>query len=133
MIVELTENIDDIERVLLDPEIYDRIKVDGIVNVQISAIKGCTYVAGYDNGEIFALMLYYKRNTYTTCHVHVLKTHRAKLAVKFCRKALKLRPDNVLYTNIPNKYPDVIRFARYFGFKPVPGNGRHNVYKMVAE
>lgn len=114
MIVEKTKNFNDIKKILFDPEIYERIKISD--DMPTLPTDNVDYVAGYHEGEIIALMVYYKRNDFTTCHVHVLKTHRAHLAVKFGREALKMRCDNVLYTNIPKKYTKVIRFAEYFGF-----------------
>lgn len=108
--------ISDAEKIIFDPEIYNRIKIDG-VEVKELPTKNAIYVGGYLDGEIVSLMMYYIRNKYTTCHVHVLKSHRARLAVKFGRESLLMRPCNALYTNIPSNFPDVIKFAEHFGFK----------------
>lgn len=116
--VKETTNFNDIEKIIFDPEIYERIRIKGFEPEELPR-ENATYIGGYLKGEIIAVMVYYKRTNYTTCHVHVLKAHRARLAVKFGRESLLLRPCNVLYTNIPPQYTDVIKFAEYFGFKYV--------------
>ena len=117
MIVRETTNLSEIKKIMLDPEIYGRVKVDNLeANI---TLDDALYIGGYVNGEIMAIMVYYKGINETTCHVQVLKSHRAALAVKFGRMALELRCDDILYTTIPSRYPDVIRFCKYFGFKSV--------------
>lgn len=118
MIVKEIDDLEEVEKILFNPEIYERIRASDEDKLPI---QGARYIAGYDNGEIFAIMLYIKRQV-TTCHIQVLQTHRAAHAVKFAKKALELREDNILYTNIPDKYPDVIRFAQHFGFNHVDKN-----------
>jgi len=114
--VREVDSIHDAEKIIFDPEIYDRIRIDGFELKELP-VKNCIYIGGYLKDEIIAVMVYYVREKYTTCHVHVLKAHRARLAVKFGRVSLLLRPCDALYTNIPPEYTDVIKFAEYFGFK----------------
>tara|TARA_R110000772_G_scaffold107621_4_gene210150 strand:+ start:46 stop:465 length:420 start_codon:yes stop_codon:yes gene_type:complete len=117
-LVKKTTNFNEIEKIIFDPEIYERIKIKGFELKELPR-ENTTYIGGYLKDEIIAVMVYYRRKNYTTCHVHVLKAHRARLAVKFGRESLLLRPCNVLYTNIPPKFPEVIKFAESFGFKYV--------------
>lgn len=114
--VRKVDSIRDAEKIIFDPEIYERIRVEGFELKELPT-ENCIYIGGYLKGEIIALMVYYVREKYTTCHVHVLKAHRARLSVKFGRESLLLRPCDVLYTNIPPKYTKVIKFAEFFGFK----------------
>lgn len=114
--VKKVENFDDVITILSDDEISYRIGSRGM-DFSLLPSENSVYIGGYLDGEIIALMVYYIRDKYTTCHVHVLKAHRARLAVKFGRESLKLRPCDVLYTNIPPKFSDVIKFAEHFGFK----------------
>ena len=117
LVVRETVDLNEIKKVMLDPEIYGRVKVDN-KKADIT-LDNALYIGGYVNGEIVAVMVYYKQIDVTTCHVQVLKSHRAALAVKFGKMALELRCDDILYTTIPSRYPDVIRFSKHFGFKYV--------------
>ena len=115
MIVKEISDKKEIEKVLFDPEIYERIKISDI-KPELPT-DNTRYIAGYYKGELIGIVVYYVRKEFTTCHIQVLKAHRAALAVKFARMALKLTDAKVLYTNIPKKFEDVVRFAKYFDFK----------------
>ena len=119
--------MDEIESVLFDPEIYERIKVSN--DKPELPTKNTRYIAGYHEGELIGIMVYYKRKKYTTCHIQVLKAHRAALAVKFGRMALKLSKTKVLFTNVPARFPDVIRFVKYFKFKLVGSKDNDLIFK----
>tara|TARA_R110000796_G_scaffold214800_1_gene330728 strand:- start:6367 stop:6786 length:420 start_codon:yes stop_codon:yes gene_type:complete len=114
--VKETSNLEEVKKVIFDPEIYERIRVEG-VEVKELPVDNTTYIAGYVDGEIIAVMVYYRRKNYTTCHPHVLANCRGKYGVKFVRESFKLRPRDILYTNISPRFPEVIKFAEYFGFK----------------
>ena len=116
--VRETADIEEVKKIVFDPEIYERISVEGIDNPDLPT-DNVIYIGGYLDGEIIALMVYYIRENYTTCHVHVLRAHRAMFAVKFGRESLKLRPCDTLFTNIPPFFPEVIKFAEHFGFKRI--------------
>ena len=127
MIIKETKDIEEIEKILFDPEIYERIKVSkekpGL------PMENMRYIGGYLKGEIFGVLVYYKRKNYTTCHIQVLKAHRAASAVKFGRMALKLSKTKVLFTNVPRRFPDVIRFVKYFKFKQVGTSGNSLIFR----
>ena len=128
-VVKETKNTSEIEKIIFDNEIYDRIKIEGI-EVKKLPIKNTIYIGGYLNDEIIAVMVYYRRTKYTTCHIHVLKAHRARLAARFGWESLLMRPCNVLYTNIPSKFPEVIKFAEHFGFKYVGEHNKLGLYRV---
>lgn len=121
MIVKEIFDLKEVEKVVFDDEIYNRIKVSN--DKPTLPTKDTCYIGGYLKDEIIGVIVYYKRKNFTTCHIHVLKAHRAALAVKFGRMALKLSKSKVLFTNVPRRFPDVIRFVKYFKFKQVAANG----------
>jgi len=112
---------------MFDPEIYDRIKISE--DKPELPVENVRYIGGYLQGELIGVIVYYRRKKYTTCHIQVLKAHRAALAVKFGRMALKLSKTNVLFTNIPKRFTDVIRFVQYFNFKQVAINGDSLIFR----
>jgi hypothetical protein len=115
LIVKEISDREEIEKIFFDPEIYERIKISE--EKPDLPTDNTKYIGGYHKGELIGIVVYYVRKEFTTCHIQVLKAHRAALAVKFARMALKLTDAKVLYTNIPKKFEDVIRFAKYFDFK----------------
>lgn len=127
MIVKEIYDLKEIQKVLFDPEIYERIKVSD--DKPELPTKNTQYIAGYHKGELIGIMVYYKRKKHTTCHIQVLKAHRAALAVTFGRMALKLSESEILFTNIPKKFKDVIRFTEYFDFKLVGEKNGQLIYR----
>jgi hypothetical protein len=114
--VREVDSIRDAEKIIFDPEIYERIRVEGFELKKLPT-ENCIYIGGYLKGEIIALMVYYVREKYTTCHPYILKRYRGKFGVSFVRESFKMRPRDILYTNISQGFPKVVKFAEYFGFK----------------
>ena len=127
MIVKEIFDLEEIGKIFFDPEIYERIRV-GEVKPELPT-KNTRYIGGYLEDELIGVIVYYKRKKYTTCHIQVLKAHRAASAVKFGRMALKLSKTKVLFTNVPRRFPDVIRFVKYFNFKHVANDGDSLIFK----
>ena len=127
MIVRETSNIDDVKKIIFDPEIYERIKI-GDSKPELTT-KNTRYIGAYLNNEIIGVLVYYTRKNYTTCHIQVLKAHRAALAVKFGRIALGFSHSEVLFTNAPKQFTDVIRFIKYFNFKKIGSDGDSLIFK----
>lgn len=123
-------SVSDAEKIIFDPEIYGRIKVDGI-EVKELPTKNIIYVGGYIDDEIVALSVYYMRDKYTTFHLYVLEDFRAKMAVTFMKRSIVFSPTSVLYTNIKKGFPEVERFAKYFNFKFIGCIGEDNLYGVV--
>ena len=119
--------MEDIEKIIFDDEIYERIKISE--DKPQLPTKNTRYIGGYLGDEIIAIMVYYKRKKYTTCHMQVLKAHRAALAVKFGRMALKFSDVKTLFTNVPRRFTDVIRFVKYFNFKQIGINGEELLFQ----
>ena len=127
MIVKEIDDLKEIDKVMRDPEIQSRVNENNI-DFELPT-ENTRYIAGYHKGELIGVMVYYKRKKYTTCHIQVIKTHRAALAVTFGRMALKLSESKTLYTNIPEKFKDVQRFAKHFDFKLVGTKDDSLIYK----
>ena len=103
--------------ILFDAEIWERIKV--VDEKPELPTDNTIYIGGYVNGKLIGVMVYYKRPDRVTCHIHVLKDYRAKYGIEFGKESLKLSPSKTLFTNIPENYGDVKRFAEYFNFKQI--------------
>ena len=127
MIVKEIFDLKEVEKIMFDPEIYDRIKISE--DKPKLPTENVRYIGGFLQGELIGVIVYYRRKRYTTCHIQVLKAHRAALAVKFGRMALKLSETNVLFTNIPKRFPDVIRFVKFFKFKQVAIDGDSLIFR----
>ena len=104
--------------VLGHPEIYDVITNDDAPPIEdYEPSKDCEYIGGFVKGELIAVMVYHKFRESIKCHVQVLPTHRADHAMEFGRLALSLKDDLTIYAEIPQIYPNVLKFAKLFGFK----------------
>lgn len=118
MIVEQVFDKDRIAKVLKDPEIFDRIAEDGILSSDYQIPDDAIYVMNEDST---ALMIYHHHNSVTLeCHVQVLKDYR-DIAMDFGKSALQWAWDNTkaskIVAQIPEIYPDVLKFALKNGFE----------------
>lgn len=106
-------NKKDIEHILFDDEIYDRITDDNCPDkggFQIP-FKGCIYIGGYIDGHIASLFIVHNDNK---MHFMVIKQHRQH-AKELLAASFKMWPHDV-YVEIPALYQSVINFAKNFGF-----------------
>ena len=118
MILTRTEDIQAIKSIVCHPEIYDRIQEDGAVSCEeFEPTLEAMYIMDEQNKGV---MIYHWANGITLeCHVHVLPEHR-KEALKFGQLALEWAWDNTeatkIVAQIPDLYPDVLKFAIKNGF-----------------
>lgn len=118
MIVDRTTDLAKILRVLKHPEIFNRISEDGpTAEAWMPSISDAIYIADTDG---IGLMIYHWQNKITLeCHVQVLPEHRDK-AYEFGQAALDWAWKNTKATKIvaqiPEFYPDVLKFAYKNGF-----------------
>ena len=106
-------NKKDIEHILLDDDIHDRITDDNCPDrgdFQIP-FKGCIYIGGYIEGHIASLFIVHNDNK---MHFMVIKQHR-RHAKELLAASFKMWPHDV-YVEIPVLYRSVINFAKNFGF-----------------
>lgn len=79
-------------------------------------LEGRKYIAGFVKGEIIGLVVYCYHSTGTMIHIMVKPKYRSRYAGLLAKKALQDRAGTI-YTEIPDLYPNVIKFAESFGFK----------------
>lgn len=116
MIVQETKNMREIESVILDDEIYNRINCDGFDRELPTDAK---YIGCYVAGKIVGVGMYHYVNNLNICHMHILKDYRKSIGLEFGREALKHSPERMVYTNIPEVFPRIMKYVEKLGFKYV--------------
>lgn len=103
----------DIETVIFDAEIYERISDDNCPPKEKFKVpfNDAEYIGGYVEGEIASLFVVHDKKM----HFMVLKKFR-KYARELLNASFCMRPKDV-YCVIPSLYPEVINFAKNYGFK----------------
>lgn len=114
MIVKETTSADEIKAILCNGAIYECITGDNCPKADDfePPIDKCyTYVAGYVNGVIMAIMVYHEYEDGNKCHVQVLPEYRKEYAREFGEQSLEYRGTLPLYAEIPDLYKNVLNFA----------------------
>lgn len=122
MNVEETKDISEIKKILCYPEIYACISDDNSPPFdEYEPSLTATYVAGYVDSDIIGLMIYHTTEKGLKCHIQVLPEFRKEYAREFARMALEFgeAKNSSIYSEIPLCYPNVIRFAKSFGFTEI--------------
>ena len=120
MIITQTQNIGDIKGILCHPEIYDRIAEDGMPNWEDYEPDIDGVMCVMDENKIGVMLYHWVNGITLECHIQILPEYR-KEANKFCQLALQWAWDNTKATKIvaqiPELYPDVVKFAYKNGFQ----------------
>lgn len=121
MEVRETKNIDEIKEVLCHPEIFPCISDDNLTysgDFEPPITDDIQYIAGFVDGDIIGIMIYHKVTGGLKCHIQVLPEYRKKYARQFARIAIEFgeAKNSIIYSEIPTCYPNVIKFAKEFGF-----------------
>lgn len=119
MIVAETKNIAEIKSILCHPDIYYLINDDNSGSAEdFEPPMDVLYVAGYVNGDTIGIMIYHEVTGGLKCHIQVLPEYRKRYAREFARMALNFgeAKNAIIYSEIPVCYPNVISFAKEFGF-----------------
>ena len=121
MIIHAINDIELIKSVLCHPEIYGCIACDKSMpadEFEPPISEGVQYVAGFVDGAIIGLMIYHDVGGEVKCHIQVLPEYRKEYAKKFARIALFFgkAKNAIVYAEIPDCYPNVLRFAKDVGF-----------------
>jgi hypothetical protein len=115
-----TQDIDDIKSILCHPEIYDRIAEDGMPSVEEYEPELDGVICIMDEGKKGVMLFHWVNGITLECHVQVLPKYRNE-AHKFGQLALEWMWDNTKATKvvaqIPELYPDVVKFAYNNGFQ----------------
>jgi hypothetical protein len=110
----------DIKGVLCHPEIYDRIAEDGMPNWEDYEPDIDGVMCVMDENKIGVMLYHWVNGITLECHIQILPEYR-KEANKFCQLALEWVWDNTKATKIvaqiPELYPDVVKFAYKNGFQ----------------
>lgn len=105
--------------ILCRPDIYDTISDDDSPPAsEFTPPDDCQYIGGFAVGELIAVMIYHKFRDGEKLHIQILPEHRMNHAMEFGRLGLDIgkakgRP---IYADIPDAYPNVLRYAQSFGF-----------------
>lgn len=120
--IEETRNKEDIISVLKHPIIYDSITEDGCPKMEEWDFEPTNekFLVGKVEDIPMALMIFHPEDLGWFCHVQVVPEYR-KFSEEFGEKTLDwfwVHHDvNELFAEIPDKYPNVVRFAEKNGFK----------------
>ena len=111
MIVEPTTNLEEIKDVILNGWIYDRITDDACPDTFEPPLDGVEYLGAYHNGKIVGLGIYHDEDGKQKFHFQMLPRFRHLAGF-----ALKKMMRKGSFVEIPDIYPDVIKFAMRCGF-----------------
>jgi len=115
MITARSSTTDEIDAIIFDEEIYDRITDDNCppMNRFRMQYTGGYFISGFVGDEIASLFIVHGKKM----HFMVLKPYR-----RFCHdlmtESFKLWPHDV-YVEIPTLYRSVINFVKNFGFQEI--------------
>ena len=131
LIVRETKDHEEIKQVLCHPVIYDCISDDNCPTAdKFEPPESAQYIAGYVDNDIIGLMIYHRVTEGLKCHIQVLPEYRKLYSRKFAQMALKFgeAKNATIFSEVPTLYPNVIEFAKEFGFKQI-GNIRDSYTK----
>lgn len=138
--LRVTNDVDEIKSVLCHPEIYPVISCDGSPDSEnYIPDDGPIYLLGEieETGKIIGLFIVHQNGGHDYwCHFQVLPEYRKIWAFLFGEKAINWAFSNIpnckkLVAQIPEIYPNVIKFAVKMGFK-LEGENRQSYYKDCA-
>ncbi len=116
MIVKETKNMDEIKSIIFHPTIHPHIEDDDNKVVDLPT-EGAKYIGCYVDDKIVGVGMFHKVEGVTVCHMHLLKEHRKTIGIEFGMEALKLSPDDILYTNIDETFPNIMKYVEALGFR----------------
>jgi hypothetical protein len=116
MMVKETKNMDEIKSIIFHPTIHPHIEDDDNKVVDLP-VKDSKYIGCYIDDKIVGVGMFHKVEGLTVCHMHLLKEYRKTIGLEFGLEAIKLRPDDVLYTNVDETFPNIMRYVEALGFK----------------
>jgi len=122
MIIKETKDINEIKKVLCHPDIYGCIADDFCPESKdFEPPLEALYIAGYVDSDIIGLMIYHRLEDGLKCHIQVIPEYRKQYARQFARMALDIgeAKNSLIYSEIPTCYPNVIKFAKDFGFTEI--------------
>jgi hypothetical protein len=118
VIVESTIDVERIKRILSDPWLADRITEDGAGEIEIPIDDSVVYLVDENDSGVFII----KQLGAIEAEIHINMTQEGrKVATEFATECLSVIWNGTvlkkLVAQIPECYPDVIRFAEKMGLK----------------
>ena len=80
------------------------------------SLEGRKYLGGFVNGELIGIAVYCYQPGRTSFHIVVKPEYRGKYAGSLTKRALNYRKGTI-FTEIPDLYQNVVRFAQMMGFE----------------
>lgn len=116
MIVKETKDMDEIKSIIFHPTIHPHIEDDDNKVVDLP-IEDSKYIGCYVDDKIVGVGMFHKVEGVTVCHMHLLKEYRKTIGLEFGLEAIKLRPDDIIYTNVDETFPNIMRYVELLGFE----------------
>ena len=123
MDIGITEDMDLIESIIKDPEIWERASEDNIGSDTFKPMYDdyCHWLICRDNHTIIGIIYIHSETSVSfDMHIYTIKEHRKKgkeMTLLFFKWFLEKTNANKLNASIPVFYPEVINFALNVGFK----------------
>ena len=116
VIVKETKNMEEVKSIIFHPSILPNLEDDDN-KVTGLPVKDSKYIGCYVDDKIIGVGMYHKVDGNTVAHMHLLKEYRKELGLEFGKKALKLSPSDVIYTNVDETFPNIMKYVELLGFK----------------
>ena len=123
MIVGRTTDLEEIRSILCHEDIFRFISEGVEIKPEdyVPPIAGTIYLAGYDDGVLFALACIHPFKDGVKYHPNVLKEHRLRLSRDFVKQSLTMIKYPV-YVEIPKYRKKLLNFATKLGFDSIANN-----------
>lgn len=116
VIVKETKNMDEIKSIIFHPTILPNLEDDDN-KVTDLPLEDSKYIGCYVDGKIVGVGMYHKVDGNTVAHMHLLKEYRKEFGLEFGKEAIKMSPDDVIYTNVDETFPNIMKYVELLGFK----------------
>ena len=116
MIVKETKDMDEIKSIIFHPSIHPHLEDDNNKVVDLP-VEDSKYIGCYIDGKIVGVGMFHKVDGVTVSHMHLLKEYRKELGLEFGKAAIKLSPVDIIYTNVDETFPNIMRYVEALGFE----------------
>jgi len=132
LIIEETNNPEEIKSILCHKDIFDLSRDNKKVNVEDfePPMDNVFYVGGYEGNKIFALSCFHQFKGGLKFHPHVLKSHRQRYGREFVQYTASMLKC-ILYIEIPEKRKDLFNLAKKLGFDSLANNKDQANHKIL--
>jgi hypothetical protein len=136
VIIERSYDYRLIKQIMTEPQIWQ--EICGVYGDKIEefepVIENYIYLIGYDKINIIGLFIIHPENNGFMCHVQVIPERRKEHALEFGKKVIQWTWSNTdintLDALIPEKFKNVISFAKLQGFKVIEYKDGNAIMKI---